>query len=276
MCLIAFAIGASPSCPLLLASNRDEYLDRPTAALHRWPLADGTPVLAGRDLRDGGTWLGVSARGRVAMLTNVRSAQARTGRRSRGELPALWLQDSTDPHALSARINPADYGGFNLVVGDIGSGRWTWLSNRDPADPHQDESAPLHVQSLAPGVYGLSNAALDTPWSKTRRLKQALQAALSGPQEAAEALLTGALSDTEVVASDLLPRTGVPPEVERALSSPFVDLGARGYGTRSSLLLQVSASSEGWRADLREWTHSPDAAGRPRWSTEPPRRLQLS
>lgn len=275
MCLIAFAIGASPSCPLLLASNRDEYLDRPTAALHRWVLADGTPVLAGRDLRDGGTWLGMSASGRVAMLTNVRSAEARTGRRSRGELPSLWLQDSTDPDALPGLIDPSAYGGFNLVVGDVVSSQWRWLSNRDPADPHQDQAAPLHVQSLAPGVYGLSNAALDTAWSKTVRLKQVLQAALGGTKEATEALLTGALSDTEVVASDLLPRTGVPQEVERALSSPFVDLGARGYGTRSSLLLQVSASSEGWRADLREWTHSPDAAGRPRWSTEPPRRLQL-
>lgn len=275
MCLIAFAIGTSPACPLLLASNRDEYFDRPTAALHRWTLDDGTPVLAGRDLRDGGTWLGMSVRGRVAMLTNVRSADARTGRRSRGELPALWLQDSTDPDTLSARIDPADYGGFNLVVGDIVSGRWSWLSNRDPADPHQDQAAPLHVQSLAPGVYGLSNAALDTPWRKTGRLKQALQAALGETDAAAEALLTGALSDTALVANDLLPRTGVPTEVERALSSPFVDLGARGYGTRSSLLLQVSASSGGWRADLREWTHTPDAAGRPRWSSERPRQLQL-
>ena len=84
MCLIAFAIDASPACPLLIAANRDEFLDRPTAPLHRWTLPDGTSVVAGRDLRDGGTWLGVSETGRVAMLTNVRSVQIGSGQRSRG------------------------------------------------------------------------------------------------------------------------------------------------------------------------------------------------
>ena len=95
MCLIAFAIGTDPLEPVRLASNRDEYLDRPTAALHPWTLENGIRVLAGRDLREGGTWLGLSETGRIAMLTNVRSAGAATGDRSRGALVAGWLGSRT-------------------------------------------------------------------------------------------------------------------------------------------------------------------------------------
>src|SRR5690606_41054532 len=91
MCLIAFAIEPGPTCALLLASNRDEAMDRPTAPLHRWALPNGMDVIGGRDLRDGGTWLGVNAAGRVAMITNVREAQPEPASRSRGELANLWL-----------------------------------------------------------------------------------------------------------------------------------------------------------------------------------------
>ena len=124
MCLIAFAIDADPACPLLIAANRDEFFDRPTEPLHRWALPDGSFVMAGRDLRDGGTWLGVGENGRVAMLTNVRSAHPGPGRRSRGELPARWLQADIDAEDLFAGIDPAQYGGFNLIVGDFQSGVW--------------------------------------------------------------------------------------------------------------------------------------------------------
>ena len=129
MCLIAFALHADPVCPLLIAANRDEFLDRPTEGLHRWALADGTHIVAGRDLRDGGTWLGLSPNGRVAMLTNVRQQQAGPGSRSRGELVTRWLQGHADDEQLAAAIDPAAYGGFNLVVGDFHRQRWSWLSN---------------------------------------------------------------------------------------------------------------------------------------------------
>ena len=177
MCLIAFAIGTDPAQPLLLAANRDEFFERPTEPLHRWALPDGTGVVAGRDLRDGGTWLGMSEAGRVAMLTNVRSANPGPGRRSRGELTTRWLQSGNSWDALLSGVTAADYGGFNLVVGDLASGFWAWVSNRDPAQPHEEQTDRLHHRRLAPGVYGLSNAALDTPWPKTLRLKQALDRA---------------------------------------------------------------------------------------------------
>ncbi|MDQ7744523.1 NRDE family protein [Hydrogenophaga pseudoflava] len=275
MCLIAFAIETAPARPLLLAANRDEFFERPTEPLHRWALPDGTGVVGGRDLRDGGTWLGMNEAGRVAMLTNVRSANPGPGRRSRGELPTRWLKAGHSWEALLSGLDAADYGGFNLVVGDLATGFWAWVSNRHPAQPHAEQTGGLHHRRLAPGVYGLSNAALDTPWPKTLRLKRALQHALStGPD--AQAPLVSALADPVPPEPAELPDTGVPAEWERALSSPFVDLSGRGYGTRSSLLLDVARRGRDFRADFTEWTHAPPPAGPHRWTGTAPRRLQLS
>lgn len=275
MCLIAFAVDTDPACPLLLAANRDEFFDRPTEVLHRWTLPDGTGVVAGRDLRDGGTWLGMSETGRVAMLTNVRSANPGPGRRSRGELTTRWLQAGHSWEALLSGLDAADYGGFNLVVGDLATGFWAWVSNRDPALPHTEQPHRLHHRRLEPGVYGLSNAALDTPWPKTQRLKRALGDALAaGP--GAETPLVAALADRDTRPLSELPATGVPAEMERALSSPFVDMADRGYGTRSSLVLSVARRGQGFSADFTEWTHTPPPTGSHRWTGAEPRRLRLS
>lgn len=271
MCLIAFAIGTDPALPLLLAGNRDEFFERPTETLHRWPDAPG--IWAGRDGRDRGTWLGVSESGRVALLTNVRSAQAGPGQRSRGELPVRWLAGDQDVDAFASGVDPSAYGGFNLVVGDLRHGGWTWLCNRDPLAPHREGGAPLHRQTLAPGVYGLSNAVLDTPWPKTQRLKTALTHAVAAQSADANwlSLLRDALSDEQMASLDTLPETGVPSDLERALSSPFVRTAERGYGTRSSLVMRVRVQGAGRCIDLHEWTHSP--AG---WSPEGPTHHQLA
>lgn len=256
MCLIAFAIDAAPDCPLLIAANRDEFFDRPTAALHRWAEDDQAGIWAGRDLRDGGTWLGVSEYGRVAMLTNVRSARASPGARSRGELATRWLRENASVQSLVQDIDPAAYGGFNLVVGDARGGGWVWLGNRDPLQPHGDESmVALHQRRLAPGVYGLSNAVLDTPWSKTRRLKEAMSQALAQPVDWLEPL-SRALADDTPAPGHELPETEVPKDLETGLSSPFVRLPERGYGTRSSLVLRAWPERSGQRVELHEWTHS--------------------
>lgn len=275
MCLIAFAVDTDPARPLLLAANRDEFFERPTEPLHRWALSDGTGVVAGRDLRDGGTWLGVSEDGRVAMLTNVRSPNPGPGRRSRGELTTRWLQASGHFEGLLDSIDPDDYGGFNLVVGDLNGGFWAWVSNRHPDQPHAEQADGLHHQRLSPGVYGLSNAALDTPWPKTLRLKLALDQALATGAGAQEPLVA-ALADRHTRPPAELPATGVPADLERALSSPFVDMAERGYGTRSSLVLSVVRHGGGWSADFTEWTHTPPVHGPHRWTDTAPRRLRLS
>ncbi len=259
MCLIAFALNADPACPLLIAANRDEYLDRPTAPLHRWSLADGTEVVGGRDLRDGGTWLGLSPQGRVAMLTNVRQAVVGPGARSRGELVTRWLQGDGDEDRFAQGIDPEAYGGFNLVVGDFHARRWSWLGNRRPDEPHHVHPPALHRRALGAGVYGLSNASLDTPWPKTRRLKQALMTSLEHLRHDASGRwidpLAQALFDDQPAPDPDMPRTGVPSDAERALSSAFVRMPDRAYGTRSSLVVSARPASSGWQVDLREWTH---------------------
>lgn len=260
MCLIAFAVDPAPGCHLLVAANRDEDLDRPTAPLHRWRLDGGAEVLAGRDLREGGTWLGVGLQGRVALLTNVRQSMPAPGRRSRGELVARWLAGDATLAELPQQIDPQAYGGFNLVVGEPRQGRWMWLGNRDPQDPHAPQTPRLHTRTIGPGLHTLSNASLNTPWPKSRRLAQALAESVTLLDDGAawQQPLTYALADTRAADTHALPLTGVPADVERALSSPFVHLPQRRYGTRSSTLLR-------WQTDgalqMDEWTHDPATPG---------------
>lgn len=271
MCLIAFALDARDGVPLLLAANRDEFFDRPTAGLHRWSLPDGSQVLAGRDLREGGTWLGASASGRIAMLTNVRSADMPSARRSRGELPTQWLGGHFEtPEAMAAALAPGDYGGFNLVVGDVLRGHWTFISNRHPDDPHGPQAPAIWRQTLQPGVYGLSNASLNSDWPKSRRLRSALADVLPkshGPAQDWQPILQQALGIMDHAPAHALPDTGVPQSMERALSSPFVRMPERGYGTRSSLLMSVWQERNAWTLTMDEWQHEVDGqpAGQPVW-----------
>jgi uncharacterized protein with NRDE domain len=238
MCLIAFAIHASPRWPLVIAANRDEAFDRPTAPLAAWTTPAGHSILSGRDLRDGGTWLGVSSHGRVAMLTNVRSVTPRSGPRSRGELVTRWLVGDEDFAGFCAALQlegqAGQFGGFNLVTGDWQRGHWHWATNA---------GGRLHARALEPGVYGLSNAALDTPWPKTVALRSALQASLASASfEALAAQLMPSLLDRSPAERDALPDTGVGLERELGLSSAFVSLP--GYGTRCSTIVGAGASAE--------------------------------
>lgn len=256
MCLIAFALNTRPDWPLLIAANRDEFLDRPTAPLHRWLLDDGTEVVGGRDLRDGGTWLGLSPQGRVAMLTNVRQPMQEPARRSRGELVTRWLQSNGDPDRFAASLAPADYGAFNLVVGDFRAGEWHWLGNRDPNAPHGARADVLHRRALGAGIHGLSNASVDTPWPKTQRLKAAVGESLASPSDWLTPLSRALVHDQPVLDPDL-PNTGVPVDLERALSSPFVRMSDRAYGTRTSQVVSVRTLSQGFGVTVEEWTHDP-------------------
>lgn len=271
MCLIAFAIQAAPGLPLLLAGNRDEALNRPTHPLQHWTTPSGTPVLGGRDGRDGGTWLAATGPGaphaRVAFLTNVRLGHDTTRwPRSRGELPLLWL-DGASLAALLQSLDPTAYGAFNLVVGDLTTGQWHWLTNRTA------ENAPaVHCQVLRPGVYGLSNAALNTPWPKTTALRTVVENALPlwFQNPGAQDTIWATLADRKIWPDQALPHTAVPLEWERALSAIWVDhpappaaSAAAGYGTRSSALLSVTQKVEGdagWHWSFQEHTWRPEGS----------------
>jgi uncharacterized protein with NRDE domain len=274
MCLVAFAIGASGRWPLVIAANRDEFFARPTLPMARWMTASAQEIISGRDLRAGGTWMGMTPGGRIAFLTNVRQAALESAPRSRGELVTRWLEGAGDAESFVAGLEKTEgggmaYGGFNLVLGDLQHSAWTWVTNKSVV---LSGGSTLYAQALPPGLYGLSNAGLDTPWPKTLELKRVLAAALKeseGPatREALQASLWAALGNRQRALPQNLPHTGVPPELEEALSSAFVDFPARAYGTRCSTLLVATPA------------HSPDPGPstnvKPRWGIELEERTHL-
>jgi uncharacterized protein with NRDE domain len=278
MCLAAFAIHASARWPLVIASNRDEFYDRPAVPMARWQTANGHSIISGRDLRGGGTWLGTTPGGRIALLTNVRDVQEASAApppRTRGELVTAWLEGAMDADRFMAQTDCMRYGGFNMVLGDLQSDRWSWVSNRavDVAGPAKDRPHRLGWCSkpLAPGIHGLSNAALDTPWPKTVALKTALRRALECADEASlEADLWAALASRQQAPDGDLPDTGLPLSLENSLSSAFIDepaRGASGYGTRCSTLLGASVADDllpgSWAVRIKEKTHDDGALRMP-------------
>ncbi|MNG86358.1 hypothetical protein D3C81_1343720 [compost metagenome] len=221
MCLIVFAWRPGHALPLIVAANRDEFYARPTQALAAW--ADAPGVYAGRDLEAGGTWLGVGPQGRFAALTNIRDPGQALGPRSRGELVAGFLQGELGVEAYLDQVasRSAQYSGFNLLVGD--GQRLGYLHARDPA--------PC---LLEPGVYGLSNAGLDTPWPKLVKARSALEGLLHRPDPQR---LLALLGDAEPAPEAELPETGVGLATEKLLSSVFI--ASQNYGTRASTVLIV-------------------------------------
>jgi uncharacterized protein with NRDE domain len=239
MCLIGLALDAHPRWSLVIAANRDEFFDRPATGLDWWrPRQDASWLLAGRDLRAGGTWMGLSDGGRVGLLTNVRDpSRHRPEASSRGALVTDWLLGDT---AWSAR---ADVNPFNFIGGDLATHRWWWASD-----------SLCESQALSAGLYGLSNASLDTPWPKVRRLKSGLAEALDACADSGQltAALLAALSDHAPAEDRDLPDTGIGLARERALSSSFIALPDARYGTRSSTVVLGERHANGWALTITE------------------------
>jgi uncharacterized protein with NRDE domain len=242
VCLVLLAWRAHPDYPLVLAANRDEFHARAAAPAAWWDEPDG--LLAGRDLSAGGTWLGVTRDARFAVLTNYRDP-ARIDRNapSRGRLVPETLARAETLDATLTRLGRGGgaYNGFNLLFGD-GERLGVY------------ESVPATGRELTPGVYGLSNHLLDTPWPKVSAAKSQLAAALGRLPE--DPPLLELLRDDRPAADDELPRTGLSLEWERLLSSAFIR--APGYGTRCSTIVLMDRDG-GVR--FEEWTW--DEAGAP-------------
>ena len=280
MCLIAFALHASSRWPLVIAANRDEFLDRPTVPLARWKTAQGHAIISGRDLRAGGAWFGITPGGRIAFLTNVREGDALPAPRSRGELVTRWLECQRDAEDFVTGLaaDPMAFAGFNLVVGDFGRDPWHWVTNRPCEAHHKNRTSPWHHEALRPGIYGLSNAALDSPWPKTNQLKSVLNQALrandpTGDLQALQADLWQAMGSRERASAPNLPATGIPLVREEALSSAFVEMPEYAYGTRSSTLLTVAAGQNGWEVQMDEREHLrhsalPGQPSHPEWQEQ--------
>ncbi len=223
MCLILFAYRCHPRYSLILAANRDEFYDRPSAPARFW---DTEPeILGGRDLKSGGTWLAVTREGRFAAVVNYRDpATVKDGTPSRGNLVTEFLLSrvSPDDYLETLRSRSEPYNGFTLLFGD--GERLFCFSNRGDAPP-----------LVQPGVHGLSNHLLDTPWPKVDRGRQALEEILAaGTAPSAEALFS-LLADRSMPEDNLLPDTGIGPEWERLLAPLFISGPV--YGTRSSTVV---------------------------------------
>ncbi len=241
MCLIALAWQADPRFALVVAANRDEWRERPTQAAGWWE--DHPEILAGRDLRAGGTWMGITRSGRFAAVTNFRDpSDKRSTALSRGTLVADFLLGGDTPETFLADLAERAplFNGFNLIVGD---GRALfYFGSREPTP-----------RRIAPGVHGLSNHLLDEPWAKVVRGRKAMEAALALSDPAP--LLFAMLSDTRGAEDSELPDTGVGIAWERRLSPPLIT-GAD-YGSRASTVLCVAADGG---ARLVERTRAADGS----------------
>ncbi len=238
MCLIVIAWRTHARFPCLVAANRDEVHERPTAPAHWW--TDHPDILAGRDLSAGGTWIGVTRAGRFAALTNYRDPeQKRPEAPSRGALVTAFLDSSAcvAEGLQHLRRVGADYNGFNLLFSD-GERLGVYESVRGEG------------RELGPGIFGLSNHLLDTPWPKVTTLKSRLLDVLDDWTD--EKAVLALMRDEQPAPDEHLPRTGISLEWERLLSSAFIR--APDYGTRSTTLIRIDA---GRHVCFDEWSWDP-------------------
>jgi uncharacterized protein with NRDE domain len=226
MCLILFAYHVHPVYKLIVAANRDEFYQRPTALAHYWE--DNPDILAGRDLEKMGTWMGVTKNGRFSALTNYRDPKEATdGKRSRGELvvDALQYKGNVSEY-MQNLVNKNDlYPGYNLLTGN--ANELYYYSN-----------IGQELKKLKPGVYGVSNHLLNTEWPKVQKGVGGMTKIIDEKQVNMEEQLFTLLQNADQSPDKLLPKTGVSLELERLLSPMFIK--SEKYGTRSSTILLMS------------------------------------
>ncbi|MBJ9984265.1 NRDE family protein [Acinetobacter sp. S40] len=237
MCIVALAWQVLEQTPICLLSNRDEFYARPTSQLHVW---SNSSIIAGQDLQSGGTWMGVTASGRWAIVTNFRDGQdKKTYHTSRGTLIEDFLLSEQTPIRFAQQLERVQqqYAGFNLFLGD--QTQAVYMSNRGEAP-----------QVLAKGVYVVSNGLMSEHWEKTKHLRirftqeflPMLQMGIK--EDELEYAAWDILEDERKVIPDLLPRTGISPEMEELLSSTFIQSPI--YGTRCSNFLTMKNQQWTW------------------------------
>lgn len=228
MCLIVFANQHHPDYSLVFAANRDEFYERPTAPAEFW--SDAPHVLAGRDKKAGGTWMGVTRSGHWAAVTNVRDEEEhRPDAPSRGRLVADYLTDEPNPHSYLVTLaeKSDEYNGFNLLVGT-------------PEEVYYFSNREREIERVEPGLHGMSNAQLNTSWPKVSRGKKGLASILQ--DDVSTDRLLDLLDDRETAPEEQLPNTGVGRDLERRLSPIFID--GEEYGTRASTVLLLHRSGQ--------------------------------
>ncbi|HET8864920.1 MAG TPA: NRDE family protein [Gracilimonas sp.] len=226
MCLITFAYKHHPEYNLILAGNRDEFYERPARKAQFWTDEGYPDILAGKDLKGGGTWLGVNKDGRWGALTNFRDPKIqKEDPPSRGELVLDYLRlDYSAMDYLQEITKKADeYNGFNLLLWD--SKGFYHYSNQNK-----------RVTNITEGIHGISNALLDTPWPKVTLAKRRLEEVVDREEIDKEQLFK-LLKDETKASEDELPVTGIPRHLEKAVSSVFIK--TENYGSRCSTILLI-------------------------------------
>ncbi len=240
MCIILTALDVHPQYRLILLSNRDEFFKRETLPLHRWE--GNVPMYAGRDLKEGGAWLGMTAEGRITTVTNYREPPEEGSWLSRGLIVSRYLSGKSDPfdYLESLRKEGDRYRGLNVFCGY--PDRLYYYSNRGKG-----------IVRVEKGIHGLSNGLLDEPWPKVNRGKSLFAELVRSrgdfPVEKAFSLM----KDTWRPADENLPDTGFGLEGERFLSTIFIQ--GKEYGTRCTTLILVDRDGEVY---MEERTHVPD------------------
>src|SRR5699024_4242702 len=251
MCLLVWGYREHPQYKLVIAANRDDAYHRPTRAAQLW--TDQPDILACKDLKSGGTWMGIHRSGRLAAITNFRNPNIqKEDPPSRGHLVADFLKKSVDPDRYLRQIDQkADrYMGFNLLCGS-------------PEGFYYYSNQQKRIQSLSAGLYGLSNHQLDTPWPKVQRAKKRL-AHILGKNKVSEQALFDLLADDTQAPDEELPDTGLPKEIEKQVSPVFIK--GEEYGTRCSTILLIDQNDEVTFAERRFKAGTEEVMGEKRYS----------
>lgn len=223
MCLIVFANNYHSEYKLIFAANRDEFFERPASPAHFWK---DDPLLAGKDLKGGGTWCGITKAGRFAAITNYRDIKSiKKDAVSRGKIVTDYLTGTSSPEFYSKGLADSAnlYNGYSLIFGSVSV--LYFFSNRTKK-----------LEKVENGIHGLSNHLIDTPWFNVKRGKEFLEKAVNKGENLIDNLFT-MLSDKTTSPENELPETGLDKETENKISSVFVELPE--YGTRSSTVILV-------------------------------------
>lgn len=227
MCLVAFSWRTNPQFPLIISANRDEFFDRPTAPLHQWE----NGIVAGKDLRGGGTWMGFHPNGKWSLLTNYRDFSRQLSEKStRGKLVQDFLEGDLEPETYLKKLYSIkeSFEGFNLLVSD--GKKLFYLSNYE-----------TEIREIKPGIHGLSNGLINANWPKIKLAKDQLESLK--PIEIHTDNLLNILKSTDTYPLEVLPKTGIPASMEIGLSSQMIRLPPN-YGTVSASVVLVNRTGE--------------------------------
>jgi uncharacterized protein with NRDE domain len=242
MCLLLFALQSHSHYKLIVAANRDEFYNRPTAPAQWWK--ESPFLLAGQDVKEGGTWMGITRQGKFAAITNYRDDTPRNeDSPSRGFIVKDYLTENLATLDFLKKLerSASKFNGFNLVIGDIN--QIYFYSNRQEK-----------IELLSPGLYGLSNGLLNTPWFKVTKGREKLRQILTRDGMLTRENLLDLLQDRAMAPEDRLPKTGVSKEWEKILSPIFI--ASPLYGTRSSTVLMVDRENQVLFVEITHKTQS--------------------